>query len=701
MPTIQELVAQIRADEIVLPEFQRGYVWTRDQVRKFALALYKRYPTGHLLIWKTTKPGGVRGATSKTGQYSQLLLDGQQRLTTLYVFFEGVPPPFYDGEKLFFELYFNVQTEEFRFWQKTLMEGNPAWISVQFFLKEGLNKLLDRLDKMSELEKALVQNNLARFNRLDSIRNYPYQVDFLTSEELTVKDVVEIFNEVNSAGTPLTKADLALAHVCTVWPEARMVLRDFSAAMGSNGFGVDLDFLVRCIAAVASGSVLLEGSFYRVGEEDLKAAWKKVAASFEYLVNVLRHEAYVDNLHDLPTRSVLLPITVYLARTGTSFRSATQQARFIRWMFLAGIWARYSGATESTLQKDVSLLDKPDPTIALEEAILSERGRLALESRDILGKGAATAVSKMSYIVARANNAKDWFSGHSLYKKATGKSNGLEEHHIFPRAVLYKSGYDTTRDRRIVNEVANRAFLTKPASQKIKAAKPSSYLPLVQKLYPGALQAQSVPMDPELWEVENYQGFLVARSRLLAAQINAFLESLIPTDEIIDRDRIPELISKGESNTLEFKSSLRWAIPQGGIEKATPGGIEKALEKAVIKTIAGFLNAQGGTLLIGVADEGTVLGLEGDYHSLHDRDGFELHLRRIISNAAGEAIHAFLTVTFHDIGDKDICQVVAQPSDHPVYVESGNETIFYLRVGNATNALPVDQTVKYVATRWG
>lgn len=693
MPTIQELVAQIRADEIVLPEFQRGYVWTRDQVRKFALALYKRYPTGHLLIWKTAKPGGVRGATSKTGQYSQLLLDGQQRLTTLYVFFEGVPPPFYGGERLFFELYFNVQTEEFRFWQKTLMDGNPAWISVQSFLKEGLNKLLDRLDKMGELEKILVQNNLARFNRLDSIRNYSYQVDFLTSEELTVKDVVEIFNEVNSAGTPLTKADLALAHMCTVWPEARMVLRNFSAAMGSNGFGIDLDFLVRCIAAVASGSVLLEGSFYRVGEEDLKAAWKKVAASFEYLVDVLRHDAYIDSLNDLPTRSVLLPITVYLARTGTSFTSVTQEARFIRWMFLAGIWARYSGSTESTLQKDVSLLGNPDPTVALEEAILGERGRLALESSDILGKGAATAVGKMSYIVARANNGKDWFTGQKLYKREIGKSNGLEDHHIFPRTVLYKSGYDTTKDRRVVNEVANRAFLTKPANQKIRAAKPGNYLPLVQKLYPGALQAQSVPMDPELWEVENYQAFLVARSKLLAAQINAFLESLVPADAIINRDHIPVLIVKGESNTLEFKSSLRWAVPQGGIEKA--------LEKAAAKTVAGFLNAQGGTLLIGVADDGAILGLEGDYHSLHDRDGFELHLRKIISNAAGEAIHVFLTVTFHDMDGKDICQVVVQPSDHPVYVELGNETIFYLRVGNATNALPVDQTVKYVATRWG
>jgi hypothetical protein len=428
-----------------------------------------------------------------------------------------------------------------------------------------------------------------------------------------------------------------------------------------------------------------------------------VATSFEYLINVLRHDAYIDSLRDLPTRSVLLPITVYLARTGASFRSAAQQARFIRWMFLAGIWARYSGATESTLQKDVSLLDEADPTVALEEAILGERGRLALESRDILGKGAGAAVGKMAYVVARANDGKDWFTGQSLYNKAVGKSSGLEEHHIFPRAVLYKSGYDTTKDRRTVNEVANRVFLAKVANQKIKAAKPGSYLPLVQKLHPGALQAHSVPMDPELWEVENYQAFLVARSKLLAGQINTFLDSLIPADDVKHEDRILELISKGESNSLEFKSSLRCAILQDGVEKASgpQGGVEKALEKGVLKTIAGFLNAKGGILLIGVADNGSILGLDGDYRSLHDRDGFELHLRQIVSSAVGEAIHVFVTVTFHDMAGKDVCQVTVQPSDHPVYAELGKETIFYLRVGNATNSLAVDEAVKYVATRWG
>jgi hypothetical protein len=302
----------------------------------------------------------------------------------------------------------------------------------------------------------------------------------------------------------------------------------------------------------------------------------------------------------------------------------------------------------------------------------------------------------MSYIVARANGAKDWFSGQVLYKKAIGESSGLEEHHIFPKAVLYRSGY-TSKDQRVVNEVANRAYLTQSASRKIKSAKPEDYLPLVQKLHPGALQAQSVPMSPELWKLENYRAFLVARSKLLATQINAFLDSLILAENVpSDGSRLPELISKGESNSLEFKSSLRWAIPNGGVEKV--------LEKAVVKTVAAFLNAQGGTLLIGVADDGTIGGLSGDYSSssgIYDRDGCELHLRKLLSNAAGEAIHAFVAVTFHDIGGLDVCQVVVEPSDHPIYVESGNETIFYLRVGNATNALPVDETVKYVTTRWG
>jgi hypothetical protein len=696
VPTIQEIIGQIRDSEILLPEFQRGYVWNRDKVRAFARALYRKHPTGHLLVWKTHQPSAVRGNAAASDGQTVLLLDGQQRLTSLFVLFYGKPPPFFEGESLFFDLYFNVQTEEFRFWQKSLMAGSLAWISVHDFFKETLNGLLERLPKMTAEGQDIVQQNLARYNRLDSIRSYVYQVDTLSGDDLTAREVVEIFNEVNSAGTTLNKADLAFARVSTVWPEARSSLRNFSIEMARHGFEVDLDFLIRCVAGVASNSILLEGSFFQISSENLQAAWKLVAASFEHLVNVLRHEAYVDSISDLPSANVLIPITVYLARNGSIFTSETIRAKFLRWMYLAGIWGRYSGSAESALQSDVSLLGEPDPTGDLVDAILKQRGRIKLEPGDISRKSGGTALYKFSYIVARARGATDWFSGVTLYKKAIGRSSGLEDHHIFPKAVLYKNGYDPDEHRGLVNEVANRAFLTQKANRKISSTMPESYLPDVQKEHPGALQAQSVPMNMELWRVEKYRAFLAERSRLLATSMNAFLDSLVPTEAAIGSEsRVQQLLDAGESASVEFKSSLRSAVPGGGLNKL--------LEKAVIKTVAGFLNAKGGTLLIGVADDGTPIGLEGDYKSsdsIQDRDGFELHLVKLLTSAMGESISAFITVTFHDLGGKDVCQIVAEPSDHPIYVQDGQDMAFFLRTGNATNALPVHEVVTYVSGRW-
>jgi hypothetical protein len=509
--TVQELIGQVRSGEILLPEFQRGYVWNSDQVRGLIRAMYKQHPTGHLLVWKTYRPSQVRGGVGTNDRYSLLLLDGQQRLTSLYVLFEGCPPPFYEGEKLFFNLYFNLQTEEFRFWQKSLMEGNPAWLGVHELLREGLGTFLKRLPHMPPEQRELATEHLDRVGQLDALRNYPYTVDVLAQEDLDLDQVIEIFNRVNSAGTPLTKADLALAHICSVWPEARSELRSFSSEMGQHGFPIGLDFLIRCVAAVASGSLLLEGTFYRVPAEELQLAWKKVRDSFEHLVNVLRLEAYVDRLDDLPTPNVLIPITVYLARSGSAFTTEVEKRKFLRWMFLAGIWGRYSGSTETHLQRDVSLLTEADPTARLVEAIISERGRIHLEGRDLEGKGAGTPVYKFSYVLARARGAKDWFSGLTLYREAVGRSNGLEQHHIFPKNVLYEGSYDSNDHRRLVNEVANRAFLTQKANRRISSSRPEHYLPDVEANHPGALRAQSVPMNLELWRVEAYEEFLEAR----------------------------------------------------------------------------------------------------------------------------------------------------------------------------------------------
>ena len=707
METVHDLLGMIGKGEIVLPEFQRGYVWNKDQVRLYTQSLYRSHPTGHFLIWKTYKPSKVRGEVTPGDGHSRLLLDGQQRLTSLYTLFEGKPPPFYEGEDLFFNLYFNVLTEEFRFWQKTIMEGDPSWISVHGFLSEGIQSFIKSLPSIDQPARDIYTEQLDRLARLDDIRNYRYQLDTLSDDKLTVDEVVDIFNRVNSAGTPLTKADLAIAHICSVWPEAREDFREFSSEMEEHGFGVDLNFLTRSVAALASGSVLLEGTFYRVPVEDLQLAWKRLKQGFEHLVNVLRHEAFIDRKRDLATDYALMPPTVYLAKRGGAFTDERVKKQFIRWIYLASIWSRYSGSTETKLQRDIAIvLDQDQPVEALIDQILDERGRIRLEGKDLDGKGASSSVYRFSYIVARAREAKDWFTGQVLYNKAIGASNGLESHHVFPLAYLKKIGYTPKEAGRMRNEVANRAFLTQKANRKISAAAPSDYLPQVAMERSDALMAQSVPMNRDLWEAENFQLFLAERRKLLARTMNDYLDSLVPPETKAGErsSELVEFLKQDESARLEFKGSLRYDQYQKVVNKD--------LERVVAKSIAGLLNSKdGGVLLIGVQDHTgsdglkEVFGLEADYSTLGkngDRDGFELRLTDLIGTHLGVSVTVFVSIAFHDFDGKDVCQVTVEPSDHAVYCDEGNGNYtFYLRAGNSTKPVPLPEVAKYVATRWG
>ena len=275
----------------------------------------------------------------------------------------------------------------------------------------------------------------------------------------------------------------------------------------------------------------------------------------------------------------------------------------------------------------------------------------------------------------------------------TGKSFGEERHHIFPRRVLEKAGFDDTAR---INAVANRALLGQPAPRDYRGTSPAEYLPEVDEHQPSALRAQSVPMDRALWHPERFLDFLAARRRLLAEAMNEFIARWLPEQEADPEQHVRALIAAGESETLEFKSSLRWDRREDRVNKM--------LEGVVVKTLAGFLNGSGGTLLIGVDDGGALLGLAADYGTLkkQDRDGFELHLQNILARDLGEsASSSFLTVNFHDIDGQDICQVTVAPSDHPIYVEHQQEAIFYLCVGNGTRALPVNEAVMYVGQHWG
>ena len=162
-----------------------------------------------------------------------------------------------------------------------------------------------------------------------------------------------------------------------------------------------------------------------------------------------------------------------------------------------------------------------------------------------------------------------------------------------------------------------------------------------------------------------------------------------------DQQEIEALIRLDESNKLEFKSTLRWDLKESKVNKA--------LEDVVIKTVAGFMNSGGGTLLIGVEDNKNVVGLQLDYNTLGShktRDGFENHLTTLLLGACGKDLSPLLHASFHTVDGKEICKVVVTPSPRPVFLEDGKGKHLYIRTGNSTRELDVKEAVEYVKGRW-
>lgn len=693
--TVSDLLRDIDNKEFILPEFQRGYVWTNKQVKEYLQSLYKKYPTGNFLIWKTPHLQKARGGQSNdNNKYYQLILDGQQRLTSLYALFKGTPPPFYEGENLFFDLYFNIDTEEFVYYMEKRMKNNPEWIQITEFFRVGDAAKFVSEAPSDELKQYYLRN-LTKLTRLSDIRNYTYDIQKIS--ELDIDEVVTIFNLVNSSGTPLSKADLGLAHICSYWPEARDVFKNAQENFKKYNFNIELDTLTTCISAIAVDSVLFEKSFYEADKTLIEESWYKVERLLEYVINVLRNDAYIDSIKDLRTPYVLIPLVYYLSKNKGIFDNERDKKLALYWLYQALLWGRYSGQTPTKLQADIINLKNTNSFRTLIENLKRWRGgNLEIEANDLELQGTSSRFYPITYIVARSKGAIDWFNGMKLFSKNIGVHYKIENHHIFPQAVLYNSGYSSSNsiDKRKVNEIANIAFLTKETNIKISKTDPLKYLREIDKQFPNALKNQFVPKEEYLREVKRYEDFLSARRVLIARDINKFLGNLISDEEILTPPTTMDLINNGENEMIELKSCLRWSVNKGEVDKD--------IEFNIMRTICAFLNYHGGILFIGVEDHGKILGLENDFNSLgkNTPDGFQLHLINLVEKYLGREFAKYVHVFFETLEDKTICKVTVEQSKQPVFIKSNGEKFFYTRVGNSSKALDIEDTTKYIHAHW-
>ena len=178
-----------------------------------------------------------------------------------------------------------------------------------------------------------------------------------------------------------------------------------------------------------------------------------------------------------------------------------------------------------------------------------------------------------------------------------------------------------------------------------------------------------------------YHLALSARNRAMS-----FLEMELGQD-------IVSVIAQGEGEHVEFKSTLRW---DSDLERAN-----RVLEAVIAKTIAGFMNHGGGSLIIGVADSGEVLGLAGDYATLRhkNRDGFERCVIDLVKTRLGGDKCSLVHCVFCDIDGKDVCRVVVERSIDAVYCQDGKIPKYYLRTGNGTRELDVREALAHIRAR--
>jgi len=286
--------------------------------------------------------------------------------------------------------------------------------------------------------------------------------------------------------------------------------------------------------------------------------------------------------------------------------------------------------------------------------------------------------------------------------KNMGEKYQLELDHIFPYSRLKAVGYGKGNRVKyaLAQEFTNRAILTQVANRTKSAAPAKNYLSSVVAKFPKALHLQCIPEDETLWELENYESFLAERRRMLSKALNEYLEGITSTEETATPVSIEEMIAEGESDELEFKATLRWDLREGRVNKK--------LEEVIQKTVAAFANSDGGTLLIGVGDDGKVLGLENDYASLGDadKDKFEMHLRTLLSNAFGKSfVSSRVKIRFPWIEGQEICQVEMQQNHEPLVLtvtDKNGQKIekFFVRNGNASQEIPMSEMNSYMKERF-
>lgn len=711
---IRQILDKIDEKQLFVPAFQREYVWKRLDAKNLIASLIKDYPTGTMLTWETNNPPQLKGSYihEQSKGAVKIILDGQQRITTLYMLMKGEIPPYYTKQEIendIRNLYVNVETLELEYYKIKTMENNPVWVNITDIFNKKVRErdITDVLEKKNNGERLpreredIISNNIRAIERIED-RDFLEQV---IPVKASIKEAIDIFYIVNSSGVNLTDAELALAQISGYWPQVRELIKKKLQELEKQGWVFKLDFFVYALLAVTHrmGSKM-EKLHSSDNKEKVKEAWKKLDGQvLDYVCNLLQSQAYVDHTDEINSVYALIPIIAFTYNKTNHKLNESEIKKVIKWFYYSQIRNRYISQLPQKLDKDLGIVnDNPNPFDTL-LALIEEERPLEIKPSEFVGRDIRHPLFSLMRWYFKSKGAVCFGTGLSL-RKNMGKKYTLERDHIFAYSVLRDSGiYDMNNQFHyaIAQEITNRAILTTIGNREKSATFADVYLSNVKTNYPNALKLQCIPEDEELWKVENYERFLESRRGILANDLNNFLNYISIGHAVVSTSvDLLDMIASGEHEFLEFKSTLRWNWRENHLDKK--------MEEIILKTIAAFSNKDGGKLIIGVTDEGEILGLEPDYGTLKEpnKDNFELHLGNIANAAFGKEFSASnLNIRFPIVDDKEICEVDIKSGLKPFYVEVTDKSgikvkKFYIRSGNSSQELDIEETASYISKRF-
>lgn len=523
--SLETIVKQARDGEYGIPEFQRGFVWNIRKVCDFADSLVRGFPVGSILTWESDT-AAQRGGTSKALQKSWLI-DGQQRATALCSLF-GHRPEWWDDKRngtwndhiAKFDIKLDIGTKK-----TTLVTGRRLADRYVSFTEILTSK------NLSKLAEKIIEGGQAFTNDVDCLKRHLENISKIKKTTLpiieiddTIKlaQVAEIFKRLNSNGTNVQQSDVYLGIVAfrkRGWVNENFL--DFLYALREEGFDIGPAFLFRSFTAIGAKNTrfrTIPVDFWESPDQD--EFWDATQKALRSVCEGLRQYGIINSK---------LTISLNAVVAAAIYRDRFPQepfGPFVAWMLLAIRDGFFAGSTESNFDR---LINSINSAKSARQALKNLKGLLSdvsgFDYRDFreTGSGRNSIQRLMIYLLAYANNARDWDTkGYRIRAEARGEYSP-EWHHIFPRKWLKDNVRNVRKE--LIDSVANMAVISSEANRKIAAKSPGQYIAELDLASRGLLKQQAIP-DPSGVTPGKYRAWLRERAELLAEESNKYLSKL-------------------------------------------------------------------------------------------------------------------------------------------------------------------------------